>query len=175
MIPFGSPRLRNPLHCGARTQRGTVLMVTLIMLAALTLLATGAVENAVVELKIARNAEETDNAFQTAQSVVDFVLSDLSLLPSGETDENGVALNITNSLLYPTAADRLGVTAPDTLSVRATRVDCLQPERKASGSSLVTYSQTNFRIGVDLDRSASGRGRAGLRQGYAMLGPRCGS
>jgi hypothetical protein len=125
-------------------------MVTLIMLAALTLLATGAVENAVVELKIARNAEETDNAFQTAQSVVD-------------------------SLLYPTAADRLGVTAPDTLSVRATRVDCLQPERKASGSSLVTYSQTNFRIGVDLDRSASGRGRAGLRQGYAMLGPRCGS
>ena len=77
--------------------------------------------------------------------------------------------------LYPDAADRLGVTAPDTLSVQATRIDCQQPERKASGSSLVTYSQTSFRIGVDLDRSASGRGRAGLRQGYAMLGPKCGS
>jgi len=161
--------------CRAHAQRGTVLMVTLIILAALTLLATGAVENAVVELKIARNAEETDNAFQTAQSVVDFVLSDLSLLPAAETDNTGTPIDITTSLLYPDAADRLGVTAPDTLSVQATRIDCQQPERKASGSSLVTYSQTSFRIGVDLDRSASGRGRAGLRQGYAMLGPKCGS
>jgi hypothetical protein len=151
-----------------RQQTGTVLVVALVMLAALSLMATASVQTAVLGLRIAGNTEDTANAFQTAQSAVDFALVDTNRLP------------MTGQLHTPTPVELTGTpfdneeNAGSALVAMAERTaDCGSPPRLASGSSLLTYSTFSFRIAADLDRTHSGRGRAAIRQGYLVLGPKC--
>jgi Tfp pilus assembly protein PilX len=149
-------------------ERGTVLVIALILLASLTLMATGAVQSAIMGLRIASNSEETTNAFQTAQAAIDYALSDISLLPMSG------ALNTPTNVAVTGTPFVVDSTAGESLSTTAERTgDCGVPPRLGSGSSLLSYSTFSFRVGADLNRTSTGRGRASLRQGYLVLGPKC--
>ncbi len=149
-------------------QRGAALVISLVMLAGLTLMATSAVETAVMGLKIARNSEEAANAFQTAQAAIDFALSDTDLLPMTGNLNTPTDVAVTGDpfVVDSGAGEELTTVAERTM-------DCGAPPRLANGSSLLTYSTFSFRIGADLDRTATGRGQSSIRQGYLVLGPKC--
>ena len=151
-----------------RRERGTALVISLIMLAGLTLMATEAVQSAVMALKISRNGEEAANAFQAAQSGIDYVMSDSSLLPmTGE-------LNTPTPVAVTGSPFVIDTSAGETLAASAERtMDCGAPPRLSSGSSLLTYSTFSFRIAASVDRTATGRGQSSIRQGYLVLGPKC--
>jgi type IV pilus assembly protein PilX len=79
--------MKNPtsprrLETGASSrQRGATLVVSLLLLIAITVLSTTAVSMSVMELRMSGNVEANANTFQTGAAAVDFVLSDISNLP----------------------------------------------------------------------------------------------
>lgn len=165
--PIGAlgPRSTAPVQI---QQRGTALVISLILLAGLTLMATEAVQTSVMSLKIARNGEEAAYAFQAAQSGIDYAMRDSSLLP------------MTGELNVPTPVEVTGTPfvvdteAGETFEASAERtMDCGAPPRLSSGSSLLAYSTFSFRIAASVNRTATGRGQSSIRQGYLVLGPKC--
>jgi len=149
-------------------QNGTVLVVALVMLAALTLMSTAAVDSAVMGLRISRNVEEQVNAFQTAQAAVDSVISDTANLPLTGPLNAAVTVAVSGN---PFVADTV---AGESVTAHAERtIDCGMPPRLNAGTSLLAYSSFSFRVGADIDRAATGRGSSSVRQGYLVLGPKC--
>jgi len=149
-----------------RQQRGAVLAIALIMLTSLTLISTGAVQTALMELKMALNSEEMANAFQTAQAAIDFALSDTDHLPMTGELNTPTTVSVSGSPFVLASGETLAASAERT-------IDCGAPPRLGTGSSLLSYSTFSFRVSADLDRSANGRGRSSIRQGYLVLGPKC--
>ena len=149
-------------------QHGTALIITLILMASLTLIGMSSVNTGVMSLRIARNVEEQYNAFQLAQSAVDFVTSDSANLPVSGT------LNSLQTVTLSGSTFTVDTVAGETLIAQAERVlDCGPPPRFSNGTSLLAYSASSFRVYADVDRTATGRGRASLRQGFLSLGPKC--
>ncbi len=149
-------------------QTGTVLVFSMIILLSLTLIALTAVNTSVTGLRVAFNAEEDMNAFQTAQAAVDAVIADTANLPMAGP------LDIPNPVSITGDPFTIDSGAGESLSAHATRtIDCGLPPRTSDSSSLLAFSAFNFRIGSDVDKSATGRGRSSLRLGYILLGPKC--
>lgn len=57
-------------------QSGVVLVMALVMLAVLTLIGVASMDSSSLELKVASNTQEHEVAFQVAQAVIAFVVSD---------------------------------------------------------------------------------------------------
>jgi hypothetical protein len=152
----------------SRRQDGVVLVIVLVLLASMTLMATAGVQSSIMGLKISRNVEEIANAFQAAQSAIDFVISDTGNLPmTGPlNDPVAVAVNGTPFEVDTTAGETIEATAERT-------IDCGVPPRIGLGSSILAYSTFSFRVSAEVDRTATGRGRSSLREGYMVLGPKC--
>ena len=157
-----------PIRATPHHQAGAVLIVALIMLASLTMIAVAGVDSSSMGLRIARNVEEQSNAFQTAQAGLDVVMSDSDNLPMTGPLNQVVAVTLSGS---PFTAD---VSAGESIAAQAERTtDCALPPRIGSGTSMLAYSAFSFRVGADVDRVATGRGRSSLSQGYLVLGPKC--
>lgn len=147
-------------------EQGTVLVISLIMLASLSMISLAAVDSAVLGMHIARNTEEKMNAFQVAQSAVDQAISDTANLPM--TGALGTQTNVTlsGSPFTTQTGDAISATAERT-------IDCGLPPRLTNGTSLLAYSSFSFRVAADVDRTANGRSYSSVRQGYLVLGPKC--
>ena len=63
-------------NANIKKQSGAVLVMALVMLAVLTLIGVASMDSSSMELKIASNTQEHDVAFQAAQSIIAFVISD---------------------------------------------------------------------------------------------------
>lgn len=151
-----------------RGQQGVVLVIVLILLASMTLMATAGVQSSIMGLKISRNVEEIASAFQAAQSTIDFVISDSANLPMTGPLNDPLDVAVTG-----TAFD-VNTTAGETIAATAERtIDCGVPPRISQGSSILAYSTFSFRVSAEIDRTATGRGRSSLREGYLLLGPKC--
>ena len=147
-------------------QTGAVLIVSLLLLMAVTVLSTTAVSMSVMELRMSNNTESNVNTFQTALAAVDLVLSDLGNLPAS------------GPLNVPAAVDLIGtpfsVVAGDTVSASASRIeDCGLPPRMANATSMTAYSSFRYQVTADVNKSDSGMGRAGMVQGFLLFGPKC--
>ena len=59
-----------------KKQSGAVLVMALVMLAVLTLIGVASMDSSSVQLKIAGNTQDHDVAFQAAQAIIAFVVSD---------------------------------------------------------------------------------------------------
>jgi type IV pilus assembly protein PilX len=59
----------------ASRQRGAALIVGLVMMVVLTLLAVSSMNTATLELLMARNNQEQENAFQAAESAIDIAIA----------------------------------------------------------------------------------------------------
>ena len=150
---------------GAR-QRGVVLVVVLMMLIGITLISMAAVNTSVMELRMARNAEDTVNNFQTALSAVDFVISDTANLPTVGPLMQPAPVTLTGSVF--------GVASGDALTASAVRIgECGLPPRMRAANSLMAYSAFDYEITANLDKNATGRGQTGVVQGYLQIGPKC--
>ena len=156
------------MNSTAKKQQDAVLIIALVMLAALTLMSTAAVDSSVMGLRISRNVEEQVNAFQTAQAAVDQVISDTANLPLTGPLNNFISVPLSGN---PFAADTV---AGESVAAQAERtLDCGMPPRLNAGTSLLAYSSFSFRVRADIDRAATGRGLSSVRQGYLILGPKC--
>ena len=58
-----------------KKQSGAVLVMALVMLTVLTLIGVASMESSSMELKVAGNIQEHDVAFQSAQTIIAFILS----------------------------------------------------------------------------------------------------
>jgi len=149
-----------------QAQRGAVLVISMLLLVAITVLATTAVTMSVMELRMSGNVESRANTFQTAAAAVDFVLSDPAHLPAAGPVHvpSPVAL----------AGTPFTVSSGDAISASAARIaDCGQPPRMSNATSMNAYSSFSYEIRADVEKNASGMGRAGMVQGYLLLGPKC--
>ena len=147
-------------------QNGVVLVVVLMMLIGITLISMAAVNTSVMELRMARNAEDTVNNFQTALSAVDFVISDTANLPTVGPLMQPAPVTLTGSVF--------GVASGDALTASAVRIgECGLPPRMRAANSLMAYSAFDYEITANLDKNATGRGQTGVVQGYLQIGPKC--
>lgn len=147
-------------------QQGTALVISLIMLASLSMISLAAVDSAVLGMHIARNTEEKMNAFQVAQSAVDLAISDTGNLPMTGALQVPVTIPLSGSAFSAAAGEIIVASAERT-------IDCGLPPRLANGTSLLSYSSFSFRVAADIDRTANARSHASVRQGYLILGPKC--
>ena len=63
-------------NANMKKQSGAVLVMALVMLAVLTLIGVASMDSSSLELKVASNTQEHDVAFQAAQSIIAFVVSE---------------------------------------------------------------------------------------------------
>ncbi len=149
-----------------RAQRGAVLFVALMLLIGITMIGLTAVSSGLMELRMARNAEDNSNNFQMALAAVDFVIDDPSNLPT--VGPLHVPVDV--------ALDDPIFTLPggDTIAADARRIeDCAAPPRVGNATSMRAYSSFKYEIRATLDRAETGMGQTGLTQGYLLLGPKC--
>lgn len=159
-------RFRN---LGRRAERGGALVFSMIILVALTLLGITGAATSTLGLRMAANAEDEMNAFQTAQAVIDNILSNPSVLPTvGPLHTPSAPLSLTNTTtaFYADAGETIQGTA-----IRTS--DCGLPPRLKDASSLDNFSTMGYRIDSSVDRRATGRGQSALRQGFLLLIRKC--
>jgi Tfp pilus assembly protein PilX len=147
-------------------QRGTALLVAMVLLLGVTLISLASVNGSMAELRMASNVEGNTNTFQTALAAIDFVISDTSHLPT--TGELGVPHSVT-----PSGAP-FTVTGDDSITAEAARVeDCAPPPRATAATSLIGLSAFSYEVTVQVNKNDSGMGQSKMTQGYVVLGPKC--
>jgi len=157
------PARRTP---APRRQRGAVLIISMLLLVAITVLSTTAVSMSIMELRMSGNVESNANTFQTAIAAVDFVLSDISNLPAVGP------LNVPSAVTL--SGSPFTVEAGDAIDASATRLaDCGPPPRMTNATSMTAYSSFLYEVDADVAKNVSGMGQAGMVQGYLLLGPKC--
>ncbi len=150
-----------------RRQRGTTLFVALILLIGVTMLSLASVGTSTMELRMARNHEDTSHTFQTALATVDYVIADSSNLPTSGPLMTPQTVALDGETLFDT-------TGGDAIAATAARLeDCAPPPRARGATSLMAYSAFWYEVTADVDRNDSGMGRSAMSQGYILLGPKC--
>ena len=148
------------------TQRGTVLIITLLLLTGATILGVASMDSSVMGLRMASTVESNVQTFQMTQSAVDFAISDATNLPS--VGPLGIPHAVT------TSGPAFTLETGDQLLVQATRVvDCAPPPRSTAASSLSAFSGFQYEVKAAITKDVSSGGRAETTQGYLLLGPKC--
>jgi hypothetical protein len=147
-------------------QRGTALLVAMVLLLGVTLISLASVNGSMAELRMASNVEGNTNTFQTGLGAIDFVISDTSHLPT--TGPLGVPAPVTVS------GSPFSVTGSDSITAAAARIeDCAPPPRATAASSLIGLSAFSYEVTVQVNKNDSGMGQGAMTQGYIVLGPKC--
>jgi hypothetical protein len=147
-------------------QRGTVLIVAMVILSGATILSLAALNTSIMELRMAGNVEAQASTFQTGAAAIDFVIADTSNLPTSGPLNTPTTVSLTDSLF--------AVQSGDSIVATATRYeDCAPPPRARSGSSITAFSAFAYDVSADVNKNASGLGSASMAQGYVLLGPKC--
>ncbi len=153
-------------------QRGTALMVAMIILIGITLLSLAGANTSILELRMARNTEATATTQQTALAAIDFIVSDDANLPATGPLYTPVAVVLPDDPAVP--GEVFDTTGGETITATATRIsDCAPPPRARLASSLTSYSAFVYEAAATVDKNATGNGRSGMAQGYILLGPKC--
>lgn len=163
-------------------QKGTALMVALIILIGITLLSLAGVNTSILELRMARNTEATSNTFQVAMAGLDYVVSDENNLPTTGalntphdcTDPNANVIALPAGTLFSCNDGDCNNQQEEEICLTAARVDdCAPPPRARLASSLTSYSAFNYEAQVQVDKNVTGNGRTKMVLGYILLGPKC--
>ncbi len=144
----------------ANRQQGAALIVGLILLVVVTVLAISGMNTATTELAIARNDQNYENAFQAAETGIEFALS------QGRFDT-----------LAPTTLQQNVIRNDDVETVIVFETATLVPDRAFSlgvGSGIAAYhftatatAESARAAGVETDRDAS----AVHTQAFYVVGP----
>ena len=171
-------------HCHgfiARTrQKGTALMVALIILIGITLLSIAGINTSILELRMARNLESTSNTFQVAMAALDYVVSDDANLPTTGPLDTPDPVTLPQDTpaydgeLFDCSDGDCGNGAGEEITTTATRLaDCAPPPRARLATSLPAFSAFEYEARARVDKNATGNGRTEMVLGYILLGPKC--
>ena len=150
----------------AQRERGTVLLVSLILLIVATTISLSAVSTSVMELRMAGNAEASVDTMQTALAAVDFAIADPSNLPVSGPLKVPTTVTLSDTMFNELAGE--------TITASASRIeDCAPPPRMRAASSLLAYSSFKYEISAEINRNVRGMGQSGVAQGYLQMGPKC--
>jgi len=154
-------------------QRGTALLVAMVLLLGVTLISLASVNGSMAELRMASNVEGNTNTFQTALAAIDFVISDMSHLPT--TGELGVhqPVSLPSDHIAEPKTPFIQIHG-DSITATAARIqDCAPPPRATAASSLIGLSAFSYEVSVQVNKNGSGMGQDDMTQGYVVLGPKC--
>ena len=163
------------------TQTGSALLFAFVLLIALTFIAIASVNTGIMEAKMATNVEEEINSFQTAASMIDYILSDTETHLPGTGSATVTAFDCSDGD-DPCDTEPATATFPEevfktiqdeSLTVVIDYTNCGLPPRLEAGVDMQNFSSFSYRISANLNRIATGRGKSGQRQGYMELGPKC--
>lgn len=144
---MGSPRV-NPLPAH---QRGTALIVALIMLLILTLLGVAAMGTSTLEEKMAANMQEGTRAFQAAESGLAKAASTTGALDLNSTTTNNFAIDSGKG---------------GDAEVKTTFLQFSKPKRGTGNST--NWQVANF---DQISTGSSGTGRSVVHQGIGQMVP----
>lgn len=168
-----------------RKERGTALVIALVILVAVTLLAVAAVQTSVMEMRMAANDETSMQIFQEAESAIDVGISKIDEYRAkiGGVGSPAVTLNDTANNIrdiqnaQPEIFENMDPASgeTDTLVVTMRKIaECLPPPRIRSATSIKEYTRHDYMVRSEVDRSGSGEGKVELEQGFVYLAPGAG-
>jgi Tfp pilus assembly protein PilX len=158
-------------HRIAHSQTGAALITALVLLTIMTLLAVTSMGTNTLEEKMAANAQETNRAFQTAETGLQLVLADDAAFDTNnKVDDNGTPFVRDDDVYDFTGSDpNVGDYNADTVYTGEFRQKT-PPKRAAKSWNAETYSFYHF------DLSARGATQSGasttLHAGAYQVGPK---
>ena len=144
-------------------QRGSALVVALLILVTVTVLALSSMSSSLMELRMVHGTQATIDNFQTAAGAIDLVLANPDNLPMTGALDNPQPRDLTPVFPPP----------PEVLATVARTQECLPPPRARLPSSVDQYSAFVHEVVARVDRNQNSQGRLGMTQGHILIGPRC--
>lgn len=160
-------------------QRGTALVIALVLLLAVTLLSLAAVNTSILEMRMSSADEERMQIHQATDSAISYVMSEFPIY-ANELAENEVrCINLPAGCANGNAIDGSGIFATGDLNVSMTLVGSdLQPVRVSDlgmvdkdgntfGAMSSDARRYEYLIEASLDRRSTKGGYAHLWRGYS--------
>lgn len=167
----------NPGYHQASSERGTVLVIVLLILATATLLSLRAVSQGTLQAKMAGAYESGLSALQAAESATDYVIDDFNTFQS-ELGNSTAPLVINQTGTRDTIETRpaMEFQTGDVITVTLQKQavagrECLGAPRIKKASSVINFARFDYNIESQVDRTANGNGGAHLYRGFTMLAP----
>ena len=158
-------------------QSGTILIVALMFLVAITLLTLSSMRSSKLGLLMAQNEESRVAAEQTAQALADAIVASPASTPvvggsgftsctPGEANCNRNDLPVPNPVLAAAVAS-------DHVGARVERIGAeFRPPPRAVESSLDKFTSASFRVVTTYDRVDEGLGQERVTEGVLVLVPK---
>lgn len=163
-------------HISQSRQRGAILVMTMIFLAAISILAVSSMQSSNIGLYMAQNEESRIAALQGAQALADAIVSNPAATPViggagfttctiGEVNCNRTDLPIGN-------VDLESAIANGYISARVRREDpFLRPPPRIVESSIDKFTSASFEVITTYDRTDEKLGRQQIVEGVLVLVP----
>lgn len=168
-------------------QRGTALFTSLIILAAVTILALGSLGTSMLQLQMANNEESTMQAFQLSQAAIDEVVDNResnfiivgalgdTVCTSNSSNSNCVTDRTisfsTNTIVNSSGSTTATMPWQNLIEIKRTSDEICPPRSKNSSSSCDKIKAANFDI---YSASRIYGSQAELHQGFVKLLPATG-
>ena len=164
-----------PLNPNSK-QRGAILVMTMIFLAAISILAVNSMQSSNIGLHMAQNEESRIAAAQGAQALADAIVSNPSSTPviggpgftictPGEVNCNRTDLPVDNYILSSAVANGY-------ISARVQRDGpLLRPPPRSIESSIDKFTAASFEVTTTYDRTDEQLGRQQITEGVLVLIP----
>jgi len=161
----------------AQSQRGAILVISLIFLVAITLLTISSMRSSKIGLHMAQNEESRIAAVQAAQALADAIVANPASTPvigttgftactAGQYNCNRNDLPVNNEVLAN------AVTA-NHIKARVERTGTIfRPPPRVVESSIDKFSSASFRVTTEYDRVDEGLGRQQITEGVLVLVPK---
>ena len=159
-----------------RRQNGAILVMTMIFLAAISILAVSSMQSGNIGLYMAQNEESRIAAVQGAQALADAIVSNPASTPViggpgftictfGEVNCNRTDLPIENNYLASAVAKGF-------ISARVQRDGpLLRPPPRSIESSIDKFTAASFEVTTTYDRTEEQLGRQQITEGVLVLIP----
>jgi hypothetical protein len=169
--------MRNELSITRGNQQGTVLVITLIFLVAISMLAVSSMQSSNIGLFMAQNEESRVAAAQGAQALADAIVSNPASTPvtggsgftictQGEADCDRSDLPVTNSVLAASIAK-------GHITARVVRDGPLfRPPPRSVESSIDKFDSASFEVVTTFDRTDEQLGSQQITEGVLVLTPK---
>ena len=160
-----------------KTQRGAVLVITMLFLVAISVLAVTSMQSSNIGLFMAQNEESRIAAAQGAQALADAIVANPAATPvvggngftictQGEAECDRSDLPISNSVLASSVAK-------GHITARVVREGPLfRPPPRSVESSIDKFNSASFEVVTTFDRTDEQLGRQQITEGVLVLVPK---
>lgn len=156
--------------------RGSVLVISLVFLAVLTLAATTTMRTSTLGMQMAGNEEIRVSSFEMAQSIVDEVVGNPgNIIVSGNVGYVNCTVNVSGCDATTVVVDTnlLPISKTNNAEVLVERMaPALTPAPRGINSSADAFFAARFEVDATYDGISTNEGKVGIVQGVLVLVPR---